>query len=68
MNKENAVLVKSLDFALNIFEFCELLEENKKFVIGNKLLKSGTSLGAGINTAQNPISNNDFINKNENCS
>lgn len=37
MNKENAVLVKSLDFALNIFEFCELSQRNKKFVIANQL-------------------------------
>ncbi len=63
MEKENIVLNKSLDFSLHIIEFCELLEEKRKFVVANQLLKSGTSIGANIHEAQNPSSNNDFINK-----
>ncbi|MGC4129977.1 MAG: four helix bundle protein [Bergeyella sp.] len=63
MKKENIVLNKSLDFALCIIEFCELLEEKKKYVVANQLLRSGTSIGANIHEAQNPNSNNDFINK-----
>lgn len=63
MNKENVILMKSVKFALDIIDFCEILEEKKKFVIANQLLKSGTSIGANIHEAQNPSSNNDFINK-----
>ena len=46
MKIQNVVLEKSLDFALRIIEFCETLEEKRKFVIANQLLKSGTSIGA----------------------
>lgn len=63
MNKENIILMKSLDFALNIIDYCEILEGKRKFVVANQLLKSGTSIGANVHEAQNPSSNNDFINK-----
>ena len=63
MKTQNVVLEKSLDFALPIIEFCEILEEKRKYVIAHQLLKSGTSIGANIHEAQNPSSNNDFINK-----
>ena len=53
MNQENIVVSKSIDFALDIIEFCELLESKRKFVIANQLLKSGTSIGANIHEAQN---------------
>lgn len=62
-NKENLILQKSLDFAVQIIEYCELLESNKKFVIARQLLKSGTSIGANIHEAQNAESKADFINK-----
>ena len=48
MEKENIIVSKSIDFALEIISFCELLEQNKKFVIANELLKSGTSIGANV--------------------
>jgi len=58
-NKENIILQKSLDFAIQIIEYCELLESNKKFVIARQLLKSGTSIGANIHEAQNAESKAD---------
>ncbi|WP_425235226.1 four helix bundle protein [Ulvibacterium sp.] len=61
--RENPVLEKSIDFALMIIEFCELLEEKRKFTVANQLLKSGTSIGANVHEAQNAESMADFIHK-----
>ena len=63
MKKENTVVEKSIDFALSIIEFSELLEGNRKYVIANQLLKSGTGIGANIHEAQNAESRADFIHK-----
>lgn len=63
MQKENIVVNKSIDFALEIIAFCELLEKEKKYVVANQLLKSGTSIGANIHEAQNAESRADFIHK-----
>ena len=52
MNR-NKIVEVSFDFALQIISFCEKLEESKKFIIANQLLKSGTSIGANIREAQN---------------
>jgi four helix bundle protein len=62
-DKENLIVKLSLEFALDIIVFSELLEENKKFVIARQLLKSGTSIGANIREAQNAESKIDFIHK-----
>jgi four helix bundle protein len=61
--KENIILTKTFDFALQIIKYCELSHNQKKFVISNQLLKSGTSIGANIREAQNSESKNDFIHK-----
>jgi four helix bundle protein len=61
--EENVILNKSIDFSLEIITFCELLEEKRKYVIANQLLKSGTSIGANIHEAQNTESRADFIHK-----
>ncbi|MCO6147702.1 four helix bundle protein [Flavobacterium sp. NRK1] len=63
MNKENIVVTKSVEFALGIISYCELLESHKKFIVANQLLKSGTSVGANIHEAQNAESRADFIHK-----
>jgi four helix bundle protein len=63
MEKENIIVSKTIDFALAIISFCELLEQNRKFVIANQLLKSGTSIGANVHEAQNAESRADFIHK-----
>ncbi|MBK8702052.1 MAG: four helix bundle protein [Saprospiraceae bacterium] len=59
----NIVLEKSFNFALKIIEFCLMLENERRFVLNNQLLKSGTSIGANIREAQNPHSKADFISK-----
>lgn len=62
-NKPNIIVEKTLEFALQIIEYSELLESKRKFVVANQLLKSGTSVGANIREAQNAESKQDFIHK-----
>ena len=59
----NAIIDLSFKFALNIIAFVEILEQEKKFVVANQLLKSGTSIGANVREAQNGESKQDFIHK-----
>ncbi|WP_317126661.1 four helix bundle protein [Chryseobacterium indoltheticum] len=61
--ENNPLIQKTVQFSLDIIEFCELLEEKRKFVIAKQLLRCGTSIGANAFEAQNPHSKNDFINK-----
>jgi four helix bundle protein len=63
MNNSNPIKELSFQFALQIIEYCETLESSRKYVIGNQLLKSGTSIGANIREAQNAESINDFLHK-----
>jgi len=63
MEKENIILNKSFDFALKIIEFSELLEAQKKYVIGKQVLRSGTSIGANVREAQSAESKTDFVHK-----
>lgn len=62
-NKPNIIVEKTLEFALLIIKYAEFLEEKRKFVIANQLLKSGTSIGANVREAQNAESKADFIHK-----
>jgi four helix bundle protein len=62
-DKDNLIVNKSFQFALKIVSFCELLETNRKYVVGRQLLKSGTSIGANVREAQNAESKADFIHK-----
>jgi four helix bundle protein len=61
--KDNLIIKLTFQFALNIIKYSELLQEDKKYVIANQLLKSGTSIGANIREAQNSESKADFIHK-----
>ncbi len=63
MEKRNEILELSFEFALQIIDYCELLEEKRKYVIARQLLKSGTSIGANVRESQNAESNQDFIHK-----
>lgn len=62
-DKENVIVEKTFQFALKIVAFCELLEENRKYVLARRLLKSGTSIGTNVREAQNAESKADFIHK-----
>jgi four helix bundle protein len=61
--EKNPILKLTLDFSLMVMDYCEKLEETKKFVIARQLLKSGTSIGANSIEAQNAESKADFIHK-----
>ena len=63
MEKENAVLKITFEFALQVIVYCEKLEQERKFVISRQLLKSGTSIGANVREAQSAESKTDFIHK-----
>ena len=63
METGNRIIDLTFSFALDIIEFSELLEENKKYVIARQLLKSGTSIGANTRERQNCESKADFIHK-----
>ena len=61
--QNNLILLKSFEFAKKVVQYTEKLEEDRKYVIANQLLKSGTSIGANIKEAQNSESKADFIHK-----
>lgn len=61
--KDNLIINLTFEFSLLIIELAEKLELNKKFIIANQLLKSGTSIGANVREAQNAESKADFIHK-----
>ncbi|MCX6235343.1 MAG: four helix bundle protein [Bacteroidetes bacterium] len=61
--KGNVIVELTFKFALDIIEFVEKLEADRKFVISNQLLRAGTSIGAGVREAQNAESKSDFIHK-----
>lgn len=46
-----------------IVSYCDTLQADRRFVLANQLLKSGTSIGANIMEAQNAESRADFIHK-----
>lgn len=63
MIEKNAILKLSFDFSLMVIDYCERLDERKKFVISKQLLRAGTSIGANSFEAQNCESKADFIHK-----
>jgi four helix bundle protein len=60
---ENIILSLTFKFALGIISLGDLLHKDKKYVLSNQLLKSGTSIGANIKEAQGAESKMDFIHK-----
>lgn len=62
-SKDNLIVQLTFEFALEIIEITAILEERKKFVLANQLLRSGTSIGANVREGQNAESKSDFIHK-----
>jgi len=61
---ENAVLEKSVDFAVRIVKLYQYLaEEKKEWILSKQLLRSGTSVGANIREALQGQSKADFVAK-----
>ena len=59
----NPLLKLSIAFSLQVIDYCELLNSEKKFILSKQLLRSATSIGANAMEAQNPESKADFIHK-----
>lgn len=51
--KDNTILKLTIEFSIEVISFVEKLEEKRKFVVANQLLKSGMSIGANVHEAQN---------------
>ena len=66
-DKENIIVKLTFEFSLDIMTFAEELEEKKKYVFANQILKAGTSIGANVSEAQNAESKADFIHKMKIC-
>ncbi|MGY5845902.1 four helix bundle protein [Salegentibacter sp. HM20] len=62
-DKDNLVVNLSFQFALDAIDFSEKLRSLHKYEMATQLFKSGTSIGANINEAQNAESPADFIHK-----
>ncbi len=62
-SQPNLIVDLSFEFATKIIRFVEQLEKDRKYVIANQLIKSGTSIGANVREAQNAESKADFIHK-----
>jgi len=61
--KENVILIKSFDFALQIIELYKLMKDQHEFVLSKQVLRSGTSIGANVEEATAAISKRDFAHK-----
>lgn len=47
-DKPNVIVDLSFQFSIDIIKFAERLEQQKKFIIANQILRSGTSIGANV--------------------
>ena len=61
--ESNLILNLTLEFSLLVIDYCEKLNEQKKFIISKQLLRAATSIGACAFEAQNHESAADFIHK-----
>lgn len=62
-DKENLIVNKTFNFALESIDYSEKLRSLHKYEMASQLFKSGTSIGANTWEAQNAESNADFIHK-----
>lgn len=63
-NKDNIIVNKTLNFALDVISlYKELILKKKEYVLSKQLLKSGTSIGANVSEAIYGQSRADFIHK-----
>ena len=62
-HKDNLILELTFHYSLKIITYSDVLNEKRKFVFANQLLRSGTSIAANVKEAQNAESKADFIHK-----
>jgi four helix bundle protein len=63
MHADNLIVQLTFQFALDVIEFTEVLEQQKKYNLSKQLFRSGTSIGANVREAQGAESKADFIHK-----
>jgi len=61
--EKNALLKLSFEFSLLILNYCDQLDEKRKYTISKQLVRSGTSIGANAMEAQNAESKPAFVHK-----
>ena len=61
--KENIILNKSFDSALQIIELYKQMKTQNEYVLSKQVLRSGTSIGANVEEATAAISKKDFTTK-----
>jgi len=61
--KDNILLQKSKQFALDIIRLYQLLQKDNEFILSKQVLRSGTSIGANIHEAVVGQSKRDFFSK-----
>ena len=61
--KENLILNKTFDFALEIIDLYKLLLSKNEFVLSKQIIRAGKSIGANVEEAIAGHSRKDFIAK-----
>ncbi|MBM2814133.1 MAG: hypothetical protein HW421_895 [Ignavibacteria bacterium] len=61
--EKSTVKDKSFKFAVEIINLYRQLQEQREFVLSKQILRSGTSIGANVQEAQQAQSKPDFISK-----
>ncbi|UMY67206.1 four helix bundle protein [Flavobacterium sp. HJ-32-4] len=61
--EEPTISKRTFDFSLRIIQLADNLEQRRRFVLANQLLRSGTSIGANVREASAAESRKDFIHK-----
>lgn len=63
MHRDNVIVIKSYNYALDVIKVCRHLKSDKEFELSKQFLRCGTSVGANIQEAQGAQSKKDFIHK-----
>lgn len=62
--KENALKVKSFEFAIRVVKLHQYLKQEKgEYILSHQLIRSGTSIGAIIRETEHAESTRDFVHK-----
>ena len=64
IKKDNVIINKSKDFAIEAIKLYKLLKSDKKeFILSTQFLRSATSIGANVREGLNSISKKEFVSK-----
>lgn len=58
--ENNTILKQTIQLSLMVIDYCEVLNNERKYIISNQLLRSATSMGANAMEAQNCESKSRF--------